>query len=80
MTDPYAINNPNVPVPGHFYDCHIKCDSSTKVFFKGLEQFEVLQLMELTRTAFVYKDYTEPKITNVSLVVSAHEVENGSTD
>ena len=36
----------------------------------------VRQRMQLTRGAIIHKDYTDPKITNVSLVVSAHE-DNG---
>lgn len=62
-----------VPVSANLYDCYIKCDSSTKVVFKGLEQTDVLRLMQLTRGAIIHKDYTDPKITNVSLIVSAHE-------
>lgn len=76
--DTYIPNN-YVPVDANLYDCFIKCDSSTKVCFNGLEQTDVLRLLQLCRNAIVFKDYSDPQTTNVSLVVSAHVKENGDS-
>ena len=64
-----------VPVTANLYDCCIKCDSSTQLLFKGLDQTEVLKLMQLTRGAVIFKDYAKPEYRKVSLVVEAHEAD-----
>ena len=71
--DPYVTVSPNL------YDCSIQCDSSTKVIFSGLEQTDVLRLLQLTRNATIYKDYVTPKYSTVSLLVSNHEEPNGDS-
>ena len=74
------MNEPFVPTTSNLYDVVIKCDSSTQVIFKKLEQTDVLRLMQLTRSSVIFKTYPTDHYESVSLVVSVHEDANGDND
>jgi len=67
-----------VPMTANLYDCYIKCDVSTQLLFRGLDQTGVLKLMQLVRDAVIYKDYTKPEYRKVSLMVETHEEADGN--
>ena len=74
------MNEPYVPVSANLYDCCIECDASTKLVFSGLEQCDVLRLMQLVRSASIVAGYTNPKEKKVSLVIEAHEEDDGNSN
>ena len=74
------MNEPFVPTTSNLYDVVIKCDSSTQVIFKKLEQTDVLRLMQLTRSSVIFRTYPTDHYESVSLVVSVHEEDDGDND
>lgn len=71
------MNEPFVPTTSNLYDVVIKCDSSTQVIFKKLDQIDVLRLMQLTRSSVIFRTYPTDHYESVSLVVSVHEEDDG---
>lgn len=71
------MNDSFVPTTSNLYDVVIKCDSSTQVIFKKLDQIDVLRLMQLTRSSVIFRTYPTDHYESVSLVVSVHEEDDG---
>ena len=74
------MNEPFVPASSNLYDCCIECDSSTKLVFSGLEQCDVLRLMQLIRDAKILQGYTNPKAKKASIVIEMHEETDGDNN
>lgn len=74
------MNETLVPTNSNLYDVVVKCDSSTQVIFKKLDQIDVLRLMQLTRSSVIFRTYPTDHYESVSLVVSVHEENNGNND
>lgn len=74
------MNETLVPTNSNLYDVVVKCDSSTQVIFKKLEQTDVLRLMQLTRSSVIFRTYPTDHYENVALIVSVCEDVNGNSN